>query len=50
MLYRDLLQFEPIESVIQLREADDKREARHLVETYVISGRMAGLLVDLVFP
>ncbi|KAA3656019.1 MAG: ATP-binding protein, partial [Chloroflexi bacterium] len=50
MRYRDLIQFDPIESVIQLREADDKQEARHLVQTYVISDRMADLFVNLVFP
>jgi hypothetical protein len=37
MLYRDLVQFDPIESVIQLREADRKEEARRLVRTYVVS-------------
>ena len=31
MLYRDLVQFDPIESVIQLREADDKQVALQLV-------------------
>ncbi|MCA9875297.1 MAG: hypothetical protein KC441_16615, partial [Anaerolineales bacterium] len=50
MRYRDLIQFDPIESVIQLREADDKQEARHLVQTYVISDRMADLFVNLIFP
>ena len=50
MLYRDLVQFEPIESVIQLRAADDKAEAAHLVETYVISNRMADQLINVVFP
>jgi hypothetical protein len=50
MLYRDLVQFEPIESVIQLRAADDKREATHLVQTYVVSNRMADQLVNVVFP
>lgn len=50
MRYRDLIQFEPIESIIQLREADDKEEARRLVQTYVISDRMADQLGNLVFP
>ena len=50
MLYRDLVQFEPIESVIQLRDADDKREAAHLVQTYVVSDRMADILANVVFP
>jgi hypothetical protein len=50
MLYRDLVQFDPIESVIQLREADDPQRAKHLVETYVISDHMADLLVNVVIP
>lgn len=50
MLYRDLVQFDPIESVIQLREADDHQEARQLVKTYVISERMADQFINLVIP
>ncbi len=50
MRYRDLIQYEPIESVIQIREADQEARARELVETYVISQRMADRLVDLVLP
>src|ERR1035438_2319826 len=50
MKYSDLIQFEPIETVVQLREADTAADARRLVETFVISDRMAELLCDLVFP
>ena len=50
MLYRDLIQFEPIETVIQIREADAKDEAKRLVATYVISERMAEVLNRVVFP
>jgi len=50
MKYNDLVQFEPIETVVQLREADDKLEAAALVKTYVISDRMADLLTRLVLP
>lgn len=50
MLYRDLVQFDPIETVIQLREADRKDEARHLVRSYVISDRMADVLIEVVLP
>ena len=50
MKYRDLVQFEPIESVVQLRDADEEAEARHLVETYVISDRMADQLANVVIP
>jgi hypothetical protein len=50
MRYRDLVQFEPIETVIQLRDADKQDAAQHLVETYVISDRMAEQLTELVIP
>ena len=50
MKYSDLIQFEPIETVVQLREADTAADARRLVETFVISDRMAELLAELVFP
>ena len=48
--YGDLIAFDPIESVVQLRHADDGEAARQLVETYVISEEMAERLVALVFP
>src|SRR4249920_2658948 len=50
MRYADLIQFEPIETVVQLREADTTADARRLVEIFVISDRMADLLGELVFP
>ena len=50
MKYGDLIQFEPIESVVQLRDADEATAARRLVETYVISEEMAEKLVGLVIP
>ncbi len=50
MKYGDLIQFEPIESVIQLRDADEVAAARQLVATYVISEEMAEKLVGLVIP
>jgi hypothetical protein len=50
MKYGDLIQFEPIESVIELRAADDATAARQLVETYVISKEMAERLTSLVIP
>jgi hypothetical protein len=49
MRYRDLIQFDPIDSIIQLREADSQQAAAHLVRTYVISQRMADQLANLVF-
>jgi len=50
MRYRDLLQFDPIETVIQLRDADREEAARRLVQTYVISDRMADQLASVVVP
>jgi hypothetical protein len=50
MKYGDLIQFEPIESVVQLRDADEAAAARQLVRTYVISDEMAEKLVGLVIP
>jgi len=50
MKYGDLIQFEPIESVVQLRDADEAAAAQQLVQTYVISGEMAEKLTSLVVP
>ncbi len=50
MKYGDLIQFKPIESVVQLRDADEATAARQLVETYVISEEMAEKLTSLVVP
>jgi len=50
MRYRDLVQFEPVESIIQLLTATRKDKAREHVRTYVISDRMADHLTDLVIP
>ncbi|WP_343414536.1 DUF6079 family protein [Candidatus Amarolinea dominans] len=48
MKYGDLIQFEPIESVVQLRDADEAATARQLVQTYVISQEMAEKLTGIV--
>jgi hypothetical protein len=50
MKYGELIQFEPIDSVVQLRAADESEAARQLVGTYVISEEMADRLMELVFP
>ncbi|MFA5837328.1 MAG: DUF6079 family protein [Bellilinea sp.] len=50
MLYRDLIQFTPIETIIQLRDAEKESAAKNLVQTYVISDAMANKLVDMAFP
>jgi hypothetical protein len=50
MKYKDLIQFEPIETVIELRHADEIARAKELVRTYVISEEMAEKLTEIVFP
>jgi hypothetical protein len=50
MKYGDLIQFDPIESVVQLRDADKSSAAHQLVNTYVISQEMAEQLTQLVIP
>ncbi len=50
MKYAELIDFEPIESIIELRDADAHDKARTLVETFVISERMAEQLIELVIP
>lgn len=50
MKYKDLIQFDPIETVVQLREADKASSAESLVRTYVVSDEMAERLNRLVIP
>lgn len=50
MRYGDLIQFEPIESVIQLLDANRPDEAKKLVSTYVISNDMAERIAKQMIP
>ena len=50
MMYRDLIQFEPIETVVQLRDADHESAAQRLVATYVVSDEMAEKLTAVLIP
>ncbi len=50
MKYRELVQFDPIETVIELRDADKADKAKRLVGTYVISDSMARQLADVIAP
>lgn len=50
MRYRDLITFEPVESVKQLRAADSADQATEDVRTYIISGKMREQLTDVVLP
>lgn len=48
MKYRDLVNFEPIDSVIQLTDANNKDRALHLLDTFVISDRMADTINNTI--
>jgi len=50
MKFGDLIQFEPIETVVQLRDADQESAAKQLVSTYVVSAEMAERLAQVVIP
>lgn len=50
MQYRDLIQFEPIESVIQLLDANRPTQAMKLVSSYVISDDMAERIAKQIVP
>lgn len=50
MKYRDVVDFEPITEVIQLREADEYDKAQDLVSSFVISDRMADDITGLIIP
>ncbi len=50
MTYNDLIQFEPIETVVQLRDADHESAAHRLVATYVVSNEMAEKLAAVLIP
>lgn len=48
MKYRELIQFEPIKSVVVLKDAVEDQLAQKLVDTYVISERMADVIDDVI--
>lgn len=48
MKYSDLISFEPIEGVIQLCEASEQDYAYQLIDTYVVSERMAEIIKDII--
>ena len=50
MRYSELITFQPIESVIQLRDAGKQASARKLVASYVISNEMSQRLSEVVIP
>jgi energy-coupling factor transporter ATP-binding protein EcfA2 len=50
MKYGELIQFEPLETVLQLRDANDQQTAENMVKTYVISHEMAERFTKLIIP
>ncbi|MGQ7890679.1 DUF6079 family protein [Paenibacillus sp. WC2504] len=48
MKYRDLIQFEPIKSIVVLKNSVEDQLAKKLVETYVISDRMADVIDSVI--
>ncbi len=50
MKYGELIQFDPIETIVQLRDADKSQSAQQLVDTYVISDEMAERMAQLAIP
>ena len=50
MKYRDLMAFEPINSVKVLRDADDLTKARRDVSSFVISAQVAETLRTVILP
>ena len=49
MKYRDLIQFDPLERIIELTKSGEHAEAQTLVSSYVISDTMADRLCNIVF-
>ena len=50
MRYSELIEFDPIESIVQLRESDKREKAMELVRSYVISKDMEQRLSEVFFP
>lgn len=48
MKYNELTHFEPIETIIQLKDANQQEYAFHLLSTYVISERMAEKIDEIM--
>lgn len=49
MYYNELIQFDPIETTIQLIESDDKAKAQEFTSTFVISDDMALNITKIAF-
>ncbi|MDM8558356.1 DUF6079 family protein [Candidatus Parabeggiatoa sp. HSG14] len=49
MQYAELIQLKSLETVIEVRDANEPAKAKQLVSTYVISNEMADRLINLIF-
>ena len=49
MKYSELIQFDPITTIVQLADSKDPKKAQKLVESYVVSDTMRDRLVNVVF-
>ena len=50
MKFSDLINFQPIESVIQIKDSNDESKAIESVKTFVISERLSEGLRDIIIP
>ena len=50
MKYSEIINFQPIDSVVQIKDSNDKAKATEYVQTFVISDKLAEDLSDLVIP
>ena len=50
MKFSDVINFQPIESVIQIKDSNDEAKATEYVKTFVISDRLSEGLTDLIIP
>ena len=45
--YGELIQFEPVTTIIKLKESAEQHKAQQLVASYVISDKMSQKLADI---
>lgn len=50
MKYSELVSFNPIETVIQIKQSNQRAAASNLVKTFVISDRLAKVYTDVILP
>ena len=48
MKYKELIDFDPIESIVQLRDANALEAGRHFVSTYGEKRRKGGQLIQIL--